>query len=132
MSDPTVEDVVAMFVKLRGDKERIEQDAKAQVAAIKDKMLKLESYLMQKMQVDGVDSFRTKAGSVYRTKTEHVSVADWDAVLKFILENQAYQIFEKRVSKNAVLSYLEEGQELPPGVNHYAKFDIQVRKPNER
>ena len=45
------------------------------------------------------------------------SVADWDAVLDHIRENDAWEMLERRVNKTAVEQFKAVNDDLPPGVN---------------
>jgi len=125
----TVEQVVGTYMKLRRKKEALENQVKEDLADIKAKMTKLESWLMQKADEDGVTSFKTAAGTAFVTTTDFANVADWDAVLTFIREQEAFDMLEKRVSKTAVRAYMDETGEVPPGITYGSKLGINVRKP---
>ena len=56
-------------------------------------------------------------------------VADWDATLEFIKDNDAYDLLEKRVSKSAVRAYIEEDKAVPAGINYGTRIGVNVRKP---
>ena len=99
-----------------------------EVAELKAKMTKLESWLMQKADEDGVTSFKTTAGTAFVTTTDFANVADWDAVLTFIKENDAFDMLEKRVSKTAVRAHMDETGDVPPGITYGSKIGINVRK----
>lgn len=124
-----VDDVIATYMKLRGQKEAIEAQMKEQSAAIKAKMEKLESWIKEQADVQGVTSFKTKHGTAFLTTTDYANVADWDAMLAFVRENEAYDLFEKRVSKVAVRGYIEQTKAVPPGVNYGTRLDVNIRKP---
>lgn len=124
-----VDDVIATYMKLRGQKEAIEAQMKEQSAAIKAKMEKLESWIKEQADVQGVTSFKTKHGTAFLTTTDYANVADWDAMLAFVRENEAYDLFEKRVSKTAVRGYIEQTKAVPPGVNYGTRLDVNIRKP---
>jgi hypothetical protein len=124
----TVEQVVETYLKLRRKKEAVENETKDRVADIKAKMTKLESWLMQKADEDGVTSFKTTAGTAFVTTTDFANVADWDAVLTFIKENDAFDMLEKRVSKTAVRAHMDETGDVPPGITYGSKIGINVRK----
>ena len=115
--------------KLRRKKEALENQVKEDLAEIKAKMTKLESWLMQKADEDGVTSFKTAAGTAFVTTTDFANVADWDAVLTFIKNNEAFDMLEKRVSKTAVRAHMDETGEVPPGITYGSKVGINVRKP---
>lgn len=124
----TVEQVVATYLKLRRKKEEIEAETKDRVADVKAKMTKLESWLMQKADEDGVTSFKTPAGTAFVTSTDFANVADWDAVLTFIKENDAFDMLEKRVSKTAVRAHMDETGDVPPGITYGSKLGVNIRK----
>jgi hypothetical protein len=124
----TVEQVVETYLRLRRKKEAIENETKEKVADLKTKMTKLESWLMQKADDDGVTSFKTPAGTAFVTTTDFANVADWDAVLTFIKENDAFDMLEKRVSKTAVRAHMDETGDVPPGITYGSKIGINVRK----
>lgn len=125
----TVEQVVGTYMKLRRKKEALESQVKEDLAEIKAKMTKLESWLMQKADEDGVTSFKTAAGTAFVTTTDFANVADWDAVLTFIKNHEAFDMLEKRVSKTAVRAHMDETGEVPPGITYGSKMGINVRKP---
>jgi hypothetical protein len=124
-----VDDVIATYMKLRGQKETIEAQMKEQTAAIKAKMEKLESWIKEQADVQGVTSFKTKHGTAFLTTSDYANVADWDAMLSFVKENEAYDMLEKRVSKVAVRGYIEQTKTVPPGVNYGTRLDVNIRKP---
>tara|TARA_Y100001951_G_scaffold91395_1_gene85342 strand:- start:538 stop:906 length:369 start_codon:yes stop_codon:yes gene_type:complete len=116
-------------MKLRHQKESIENEAKAQVKDIKENMTKLEAWIKEKADADGVTSFKTKHGTAFLTTNDFARVADWDAMLEFIQENEAYDLLEKRVSKVAVRGYIDMNKAVPAGVTYGTRVDINVRKP---
>ena len=125
-----VDDVIATYMKLRNQKEAIEAEVKDKVSDLKAKMSKLEAWIKEQADVQGVTSFKTKHGTAFLTTTDYANVADWDAVLGFIRENEAFDMFEKRVSKLAVRSYIEQTKAVPPGVNYGTKLEVNIRKPS--
>jgi hypothetical protein len=129
--EPTVEDVIAKYVHIKGLKDAVEREAKTKVADLVAKLARLEAYILQRMDQDGVTSFKTAKGTAFKTKADFASVADWDELLRFIKENNAWDLLQKRVSKEAVRSYLDMDQPPPPGVNYGVKTDIAIRKPSE-
>ncbi len=127
-----VDDVVATYMKLRSQKESIEAEVKDRVSTIKAKMEKLEAWIKEQADVQGVTSFKTKHGTAFLTTTDYANVGDWDAVLGFIRENEAFDMLEKRISKIAVRGYIEANKAVPPGVNYGTKLEVNIRKPVAR
>jgi hypothetical protein len=125
-----VDDVIATYMKLRYQKEIIEAGIKEEVATIKAKMEKLEAWIKEQADAQGVTSFKTKHGTAFLTTTDYANVADWDAVLDFIRENDAYDMLEKRISKMAVRGYIDLNKSVPAGVNYGTKLEVNIRKPS--
>jgi hypothetical protein len=128
----TVEKAIGAYVKLREKKAQIEHRAKEEVRPVVETMDKLEAFLKEQADALGVQSFKTESGTAFLTTAERANVASWDDVLKFILENEAYDMLEKRVNKTAVRAYLEANKAVPPGVNYGTSIEVSVRKPTAK
>ena len=97
-------------------------------------MERIEDHLQTELDRLGVKSMNTKHGTVFRTYKEFASIADFDALVNYIKEHDAYDLFERRVSKTAVRGIMEEDadgnyiNEPPPGVNFVRKETVQIRR----
>jgi hypothetical protein len=127
-----VDDVIAAYVKLRTKKGAIETAAKEEVAGINEKLQRLENWLRVKADELGVTSFKTGHGTAFITTVDFANVADWDAVLKFVKDNNAYDMLERRVNKTAIRGYIEANKSVPAGVNYGTKLEVNVRKPTNK
>jgi len=132
MSEPAIDDVISTYITLRSQKEAIEAETKEQVAGIKEKLSKLEVWLQAKADETGVKSFKTDAGTAFLTTSDFASVGDWDVVLQFIKENDAYDMLTKKVSKVAVRGYIDANGAVPAGVNFGTKLGVSVRRPAKK
>lgn len=128
----TVDEVIATYMKLRVQKDVIEAETKDRVKGIKEKMEKLEAWIKEQADTQGVTSFKTKHGTAFLTTTDYANVADWDAVLKFIKEEEAFDMLERRVSKTAVRGYIDATKAVPPGINYGTKLEVNIRKPTAK
>ena len=125
----TVDAVIKKYMKLREKKALVEATIKEELDKIKADMTKLEAFLKAKLDADGLTSFKTEYGTAFLTTTDFANVENWDAVLRFIREEEAFDMLEKRVSKTAVRGYIEANKEVPPGIKYGTKLDINIRKP---
>ena len=127
--DAKIETLVKAYVRIRDDlgakrKEfkKVEADAKRQLD-----MIELE--LKKRADDLGVDSFKTTNGTAFKTTKDFVAVKDWNLTIKFILDNNLTNMFNKSVNKTAVKEYMAENNNaLPPGVEYGQKVEIQVRR----
>jgi len=129
MAEPTIDQVVDGYLRLRDQKALTLATAKAAADVIDAKLVKLEGWIKAKADEQGVTSFRTKHGTAFLTTTDYANVGDWDAIVDFIKQNEAYDLLEKRISKNAVRGYIDMNKTVPPGVNYGTKLDVNIRKP---
>ena len=129
---PNVGDVIRTYMKLRDQKAAIEGEVKERVADLKAKMEKLEAFLKTQMDAQGLTSFKSDYGTAFLTTTDYANVAEWDEVLKFIRDNEAYDLLEKRVSKIAVRGYIEANKAVPPGITYGTKLEVNIRKPGAK
>ena len=129
---PNVGDVIRTYMKLRDQKAAIEAEVKDRVSDIKAKMEKLEAFLKTQMDAQGLTSFKSDYGTAFLTTTDYANVADWDAVLNFIRDNEAFDMLEKRVSKIAVRGYIESNKAVPPGITYGTKLEVNIRKPGAK
>jgi hypothetical protein len=55
---------------------------------------------------------------------------DWDSFKQFVIDNNALELFEKRIAQSNMSQFLQENPGVvPPGLNSTSEFDISVRKP---
>ena len=95
-------------------------------------MAKLEMWIQTKSDETGVKSFKTDEGTAFMTTSDYASVADWDSVLEFVRQNEAWDMLTRGVNKTAIRSYIDETQAIPPGVNFGTKVGVSVRSPSKR
>jgi len=125
-------DVIRTYAKLRDQKAAVEAEVKDRIGQIKAKMNKLEAYLKEQMDAQGLTSFKSEHGTAFLTTTDFANVANWDEVLQFIKDNEAYDMLEKRVSKIAVREYMDQSKRVPPGITYGTKLDVNIRKPGAK
>ena len=127
-----IDDAIAAYIKLREKKGQIKAEAETRMNEITAKLDKLEGWLKEQADANGVTSFKTKHGTAFLTTVDFATVADWDAMLAFVKNNDAYDMFEKRVSKSAVRGYIDQLKSVPPGVNYGTRIEVNVRKPTNK
>jgi len=85
------------------------------------------------MRDTGVKSLRTDHGTVSLMEKTRFYTTDWDSFKKFMVEQDALDLLEKRISQTNMKLFLEENPgAVPPGLNSDTEFDISVRKPSTK
>jgi hypothetical protein len=125
-----IEDAIGAYLKLRNKKESLEAETKQKTDSIGKLMTKLEQFLMEECDKQGVDSFKTNNGTAFLKEADYASVEDWDAVIEFIEKSKSYEFLTKKVNKIAVREYIDEnGGALPPGMTYGVRRGLSVRIP---
>jgi len=130
MSSVNTEEIVEAYLAIRNQRDKILREYEAQDALLKEDIKQLEVTLLSVCNSINVDSIRTKHGTVMRKLNERFFCEDWDNFRKFVLENEALELFEKRIHQGNFKQFMaeNEGDGLPPGVNVLREFGITVRK----
>ena len=98
-------------------------------AQLDGKMNVVKEALLEHCKATGAESVRTAEGTFYRSIKSKYWTSDWDAMNKFILENNAVDLLEKRLHQSNMRTFLEENPEkLPPGLNVESEYTITIRR----
>jgi hypothetical protein len=95
----------------------------------KGKQDKIEVEFLKRFQARGIDNVSARAvGTAYMTTRSSVTVADRDAFLGYIRDNDAWELLENRANKTAVEQHVETNNDLPPGVNQSVTQVVNFRR----
>ena len=123
-----MKDLVEKYIALRDAKAALAKKFKENVAVLDAPMEKIEAMILKEFGKQGIESARTDSGTAYKSVRTSATVADWEAILGYIVENRAWEMLERRVSKEAVVAFREEHDDLPPGVNYREEITLNVRR----
>lgn len=126
----TVDQLVAIYRKIRSAKQEIEERHKAELAELDEQLDMVSQQLLDICQEQNVDSLRTPSGTVSRRVWTRYWTSDWDSMYQFMQEHDAPFLLEQRIHKGNMQQFLEENPDLhPPGLQADSKYVITVRKP---
>ena len=126
-----IEELVAEYIAKRDDLAVKRKAFESEESEIKGELRVIEDQIREYSNETGVDSFKTKAGTAFKTTKTYINIQDWDAFSNYVLENAQLDLVEKRPSKLRVLELLTEHPALTPedlGVNVVNEVAIQIRK----
>lgn len=124
---PTLDDVVAGYVRLRDQKKELQSRHKEELAPLNAKMETMEGWLRRELDKQHAESIRTDKGTVFKHVRTSATVRDWESTLNFIRSTQSWDLLERRISKLAVEERAEEGIEVP-GVAITRDITVQIRR----
>jgi len=126
---PSVEQLVSIYTKIYTKREEEERVWQAREADLTTQLDLIKRELLDMCKENGVDSLRTKYGTLIRTIKTRYWTNDWEHFHKFMLENQAPDLLEKRIHQSNMKQFLEENPELlPAGLNVDSEYTITVRR----
>lgn len=110
--------LLRLFIALRDRRAQRKAAYDEDDAGDKDKQNKIEVEFLRRFQDRGIDNVSARdVGTAYKSTRASATVADWDAVLDFVQEHEAWEMLERRVNKTAVEQFKSVEGDLPPGVN---------------
>lgn len=122
------DELVRLYVALRDDIAKEKADYENRVADRKAKQLKIEGILLKRLQDAGDEAVRTKYGTAYKNIRTSASVADWDSLLNFVKQEEAWELLTRGVNKTVVEQHVAANGDLPPGVNWGQEVTIGVQR----
>lgn len=131
--EPTTEELVAVYVKMRNAIEARQKEQEAEMAILKEGFDAIASRLLTICNEQNADSIKTGAGTVSRRVTSRYWTSDWESMHKFILSHEAPFLLEQRIHNGNMKQFLEDNPEdFPMGLQADKKYTIQVRKPTNK
>lgn len=126
--------LVSAFIRVRNERDRILREYEEQDRVLKDDLEQIKAALLAVCNDVNADSIRTEHGTVMRKLNERFYCQDWDNFRKFVIENEAVELLERRIHQGNFKQFMSshEGEGLPPGVNVMREYDVSVRKPTSR
>ena len=119
----TPEELIKKYVALRDRKAEVAARHKEELAPFATAMDAIEVKLMTVLQQQSATSLKTAAGTAYKQGWTSARVQDWQAVLDYAVENERFDLFERRVSKAVV-----EEIGTVPGVDVERGFKVNIRR----
>ena len=124
------ESLVEAYLNLRTQREILQREYETADAALKADMSQLEAAMLDICNTINADSIKTSHGTVMRKINERFFCQDWDGFYKYVLDNEAVQLLERRIHQGNFRQHLKdtEGDGLPPGVNVMREYGVAVRR----
>lgn len=135
MSETTelnLDELVKIYLTIRNEREKIKSNWEVKDGELEQEMKLLEQSMLTVCNDTNASSIRTESGTVIRSLKERFTTNDWDNFKKFVLDNEAIDLLERRIHQGNFKEFMAEHKDdgLPPGVNVMREFTIVVRKPS--
>ena len=133
MNVGNTDELVEAYLEIRTQREKLLREYEMADASLKDDLSKLEAVMLDMCNAVNADSIKTKHGTVMRKLNERFFCQDWENFYKFVLDNEAPHLLERRIHQGNFKEYMKDHDNdgLPPGVNVMREFGVSVRKASQ-
>ena len=105
------------------------QDLENKVKDIKAKRAQVQNALNEACQKLNVSSLKTSVGTLTRTLKTRYWTNDWPEMYKFLKDNDALELMEKRISQSNMKVFVANNPDLsPPGLQATSEYSVSIRK----
>jgi len=130
MSESTIppDKLVRVYVKMRTAHEALVKEYDAKIKDLETQMKLVKSAMLGYLTEQHLETANTAEGMFYRTIKKRYWTNDWEAMGKFIVENNIPEILEKRLHQGNTQAFIAENPDLlPPGLNVDSEYSITVK-----
>lgn len=133
LKDVPADKLVAIYRKIRAVIDEKEAAHKDEIGELKSQLDIVSAKILEICNEQNLDSLRTPSGTVTRRTVTRYWTNDWEAMYRFIKEQDAPHLLEQRIHNGNMRQFLEENPDtLPMGLNADTKYAITVRKPTNK
>jgi hypothetical protein len=101
----------------------------SQISEIKTKRAQVQEALNEACRTLNVTSIKTKAGTLTRKLKTRYWTSDWPEMYKFMKENDALELVEKRIQQSNIKQFIADNPELsPPGLQSTSEYTVSILK----
>ena len=134
MSDMKLDDLVTTYLTIRTERNTLKNQWETRDSELKADLDELERAMLVACNEINADSIRTGSGTIIKSLKETYTCGDWDNFKQFVVDNNALDLLQQRISQTNFKEFMSTRQEdgLPPGISTLREFAITVRKPTSK
>ncbi len=126
--NPTVDKRIEQYVAIRDRLKEMKDKYEESCAPLKAMQDQLSGWLQDFLETSGSESIRTKHGTCFASTRYTASLADPQAFMDYVIQNQEFDLLDRKANATAVRAFVEENGNLPPGCNLSALRTVGVRR----
>jgi len=132
--DMKLDDLVTTYLTIRNERNTLKNQWEIRDAELKADLEQLEQAMLVACNAINADSIRTGSGTIIKSLKETYTCGDWDNFKQFVVENNALDLLQQRISQANFKEFMSTRQEegLPPGISTMREVSITVRKPTSK
>ena len=130
MEEKKAQTLAKAWRKINNAKKELTKKFDEELSKLNDDQKVIENELLSLCSNIGCSSIKTDFGTITRSVKQRYVVNDWFELNKFIMENKALELLQRRVHESNMRSFLEDNPNLQPaGLDKTSEYVISVRKP---
>lgn len=132
--DMKLDDLVTTYLTIRTERNTLKNQWEIRDAELKADLEQLEQAMLVACNAINADSIRTGSGTIIKSLKETYTCGDWDNFKQFVVENNALDLLQQRISQTNFKEFMSTRQDegLPPGISTLREVAITVRKPTSK
>lgn len=124
--------LVRAYRKVRDAIQKLTREYETELERLEEVRQGFSTEIKDRMLASGAKTIRTDFGTVMLGTKTRYNTSDWDSFKKFVLEHEAVELLERRISQGNMKQFLEENPTLvPPGLDASTEYTVTVRKPTK-
>lgn len=128
----TMDRLTRVYLKMRDRLAQMTREFEESEAALKAQQAEVAAAMKDIIQKVGGTGMKTPYGTVALKTSTRYYAQDWDAMYRFIQDNDALHLLEKRLAQKNMSEFLETNPGLiPPGLNTMSEVSVSVTKPRK-
>ena len=129
-----LDDLVTTYLTIRTERNTLKNQWEIRDAELKADLEQLEQAMLVACNAINADSIRTGSGTIIKSLKETYTCGDWDNFKQFVVENNALDLLQQRISQTNFKEFMSTRQDegLPPGISTLREVAITVRKPTSK
>lgn len=134
IAEPTVtmDRLTKVYVKIRDARTELTRKFEEEDARLKGQQAEISGAMKDILRAAGGTGMKTNYGTVALKTTTRFYAQDWDAMYRFIHDNDAGFLLEKRIAQRNMAEFLDKNPGLvPPGLNTMSEVEVSVTKPRK-
>lgn len=122
-----------VYRKIYAKTQALTQEYESQLEVLEAKKELIKNAMKDQMRALGLESVKTEEGTILLSKKTRYYTDDWNSFKQFVVEHDALDLFEKRISQKNMAMFLEDNPgEVPAGLNSMSEVSVTVRKPTSK
>lgn len=125
----TADKLIKAYIKMRDQRAALKAKYEEEDNAIKEQMDVIERHLLETCKTTGADSIKTQYGTAIRTMQTRYWTGDWEQMHKFVRDNNAFDLMERRISQANMKNFIRENPDkFPIGLNVDNRYTVTIRR----